>query len=117
VVAAAALAGCGGDDGDGGGGAETLTVWTVEDVAERVEAQQALLAEFTAATGTKTTLVAVAEDKLPTVLASAAAADKLPDVIGRSASCSAERRGRRGRRAPARAAGRYAGVFSSGASG
>jgi multiple sugar transport system substrate-binding protein len=84
VVAAAALAGCGGDDGDGDGGSggEALTVWTVEDVAERVEAQKALLAEFTAATGTKTTLVAVGEDKLPTVLASAAAADKLPDVIG-----------------------------------
>ena len=84
AVAAAALAGCGdgGDSGDGGSGGETLTVWTVEDVAERVELQKALLADYTKATGTKTELVAVAEDKLQTVLASAAAGDTLPDVIG-----------------------------------
>jgi multiple sugar transport system substrate-binding protein len=82
VVAAAALAGCGGDDEGGGGGDDTLTVWTVEDIAERVELQKAMLADFTAATGTKAELVAVAEDKLQTVLASAAAGDTLPDVIG-----------------------------------
>jgi multiple sugar transport system substrate-binding protein len=80
LFTAAALAGCGGDDS--GGEDETLLVWTVEDVADRVEAQKALLAEFTKATGVQAELVAIAEDDLPTVLASAAAADELPDVVG-----------------------------------
>ena len=68
-----------------GGSAGTdklLTVWTVEDVAERVTAQQAILEAYTAKTGVKTKLVAIAEDQLATVLASAAAANDLPDVIG-----------------------------------
>jgi len=59
-----------------------LTVWTVEDVAERVTAQQTILDAYTAKTGVKTKLVAIAEDQLATVLASAAAANELPDVIG-----------------------------------
>ena len=48
LLAALALvvAGCsgGGDDSGGGDGrSDSLTVWTVEDVAERVQAQQAIL--------------------------------------------------------------------------
>src|SRR3712207_193994 len=85
TIAALTLAACGGgDDGGGGEGGEntTLTVWTVEDLAERVEAQKAILADYTKATGTKVNLVAVAEDQLTTVITSAAAANKLPDVIG-----------------------------------
>lgn len=67
----------------GSAGADKLvTVWTVEDVAERVTAQQAILDAWTAQSGVKTKLVAIAEDQLATVLASAAAANDLPDVIG-----------------------------------
>jgi multiple sugar transport system substrate-binding protein len=70
------------NDTASGGGTKTLTVWTVEDVAERVIAQQKILDAYTAKTGVQTKLVSVAEDQLPTVLASAAAANELPDVIG-----------------------------------
>jgi multiple sugar transport system substrate-binding protein len=71
--------------GDGGGDSAedtTLTVWTTEDQADRVAAQQAILDKFGAQSGTTVKLVAVAEDQLTTVLTSAAAANDLPDVIG-----------------------------------
>lgn len=73
-------AGCGGQlrsDSD-----NKITVWTIEDVADRVVAQQALMAQFTEATGIEVELVALSEDQLPTILASAAAANDLPDVLG-----------------------------------
>ena len=92
VTAKLAVAACGGggtDSGGGtggssGGGADngTLTVWTTEDVAERVTAQQKIMDAWSAKSGTKVKLVAVAEDQLTTVLTSAAAANDLPDVIG-----------------------------------
>jgi multiple sugar transport system substrate-binding protein len=76
------LASCGSDDpGDGGGGG-TLLVWTVEDTADRVQAQEELLAKFSEETGIETKLVAVAEAQLTTVLTSAASSGELPDVIG-----------------------------------
>ncbi|MFI7673052.1 ABC transporter substrate-binding protein [Actinophytocola sp. NPDC049390] len=77
---ALAMTACGGDDS--GGGDETLLVWTVEDTADRVRAQEKLLAEFTEKTGIETKLVAVAEGQLATVLSSAASSGELPDVIG-----------------------------------
>lgn len=67
---------------DSGGDDETLLVWTVEDTAARVTAQEELLAKFTEQTGVKTKLVAVAEAQLTTVLSSAASSGELPDVIG-----------------------------------
>ena len=91
VTAMLALAACGGgggssggDQGGGGGSKDegTLTVWTTEDVAERVAAQQKIMDAWSAKSGTKVKLVAVAEDQLTTVLTSAAAANDLPDVIG-----------------------------------
>ncbi|HEY6686288.1 MAG TPA: extracellular solute-binding protein [Propionibacteriaceae bacterium] len=91
VTAMLALAACGGGGGSsggdqsGGGGSKddgTLTVWTTEDVAERVAAQQKIMDAWSAKSGTKVKLVAVAEDQLTTVLTSAAAANDLPDVIG-----------------------------------
>jgi len=60
----------------------TLTVWTTEDVASRVDAQQAIMDRFTEDTGTEVELVAIAEDQLSSVLSSSAAAGELPDVIG-----------------------------------
>ncbi|RJK98031.1 extracellular solute-binding protein [Vallicoccus soli] len=83
VAAAALLAtACGGDDGgsDGGSGG-ALTVWTVEDLTDRVQAQQRIVDAFGERTGTEVELVPVAEDQLTTVLSSAAASDELPDVI------------------------------------
>ena len=80
-----AVGACSGSDDDGGGAAEgdgTLTVWTTEDQAERVKAQQAILDKFGQQSGTTVKLVAVAEDQLTTVLTASAAADDLPDVIG-----------------------------------
>jgi multiple sugar transport system substrate-binding protein len=74
------VAACGGG-GESGESDKTLTVWTVEDQAERVEAQKRILADFTQSTGIKINLVAVAEDQLTSVLTSAAAANKLPDLI------------------------------------
>jgi multiple sugar transport system substrate-binding protein len=84
IIAASVLAACGGGDegGGGGGGDGALTVWTVEDIADRVEAQRALMIQFTDETGIDVELVALAEDQLTTVLTSAAAANDLPDVIG-----------------------------------
>jgi multiple sugar transport system substrate-binding protein len=83
TAAVAVLAACGGGDGgEGSGGEGRLTVWTVEDIADRVEAQKALMAQFTEKTGVEVELVALAEDQLTTVLTSAAAANDLPDVIG-----------------------------------
>src|SRR5215211_1025096 len=49
-----AAAGCGGGDGGGGGGGEaakSLTVWTIEDVADRVEATKRLTQRFTSTSG------------------------------------------------------------------
>ena len=91
VAAMLALAACGGgggsssgDQGGGGGSKDegTLTVWTTEDVAERVTAQQKIMDAWSAKSGTKVKLVAVSADQLTTVLTSAAAANDLPDVIG-----------------------------------
>jgi len=82
AVAAAALllAGCTGAPDDGGGD-DSLLIWTVEDVAERVEAQQAILDAYAEENGLDIELVALAEDQLPAVLASAAASNDLPDAI------------------------------------
>jgi multiple sugar transport system substrate-binding protein len=86
LLAALALvaAGCssGGDDSGGGSsGDNTLTVWTIEDVADRVTAQTKMAQEFTKKTGINVKLVAVAEDQFDQTITSAAAADTLPDVI------------------------------------
>ena len=90
VVAAATVmalvaAGCGGggDDGGGGGGgdAQSLTVWTIEDVADRVEATRKLARDFTTRTGIQVNLVPVAEDQFDQLITASAAADELPDVV------------------------------------
>jgi multiple sugar transport system substrate-binding protein len=88
VLAAFALvaAGCSSDDGGGGdsggdGAKEALTVWTIEDVADRVAAQKKMAQAFTTSSGIKVDVVSVAEDDFDKLITSAAAADKLPDVI------------------------------------
>ncbi|WP_033442350.1 ABC transporter substrate-binding protein [Saccharothrix sp. NRRL B-16314] len=81
VPVALVLAACG--SGDSGGGADgPLVFWTIEDTADRVQAQERLLARFSEKTGIETKLVAIAENQLTTVLTSASASGELPDVIG-----------------------------------
>ncbi|MBM0227534.1 MULTISPECIES: ABC transporter substrate-binding protein [Micromonospora] len=59
-----------------------ITVWSLEDVADRVTATKAIISDFTAKTGVKVNLVTVNEDQFPSLIASSAAAGKLPDVVG-----------------------------------
>ena len=95
LVAVTALAACsgggedGGDgggggatDGGGGGGGEPIVVWTGDTLPDRVAATEAIIADFTEATGVEVELVGVAEDQFNQLLTSAAAAGELPDVIG-----------------------------------
>lgn len=88
AVTALALAGCSGGDSNGDDGgeddgatAESITVWIQEDLPDRVAATQAIVDDFTAASGTEVELVPVAEDQFNQLLTSAAAAGELPDVI------------------------------------
>ena len=80
----APLSACGGDGGSGGSGsdAKNITVWIEEDLPDRVAATKEIVKDFTAKTGVKVKLVAVAEDQFNQILTSNAAAGKLPDVIG-----------------------------------
>ena len=82
----ASLTACGsnnesGSEGGQSGAAETVTMWTLEDVQSRIDATKKIAADYTAKTGTKVDVVAVAEDQFPQLITSAAAADQLPDVI------------------------------------
>jgi len=84
LLAAGLLAACG-DDSDGGGSgdsSESITVWIEEDLPDRVQATQAIVDDFTEATGIEVELVAVAEDQFNQLLTSSAAAGDLPDVMG-----------------------------------
>ena len=83
VALALVAAGCssGGDDSAGSNGGTSLTVWTIEDVTDRVTAQKKMAQEFTEKTGIKANIVAVAEDQFDQAITSAAAADTLPDVV------------------------------------
>ncbi|MFF3869284.1 ABC transporter substrate-binding protein [Micromonospora sp. NPDC001898] len=78
AVVGVSLTACGDEAGD----EKTLTVWSLEDVADRVTATRALIADFTARTGTKVDLVTVNEDQFPSLIATSAAAGELPDVVG-----------------------------------
>ncbi|MEU4428392.1 extracellular solute-binding protein [Actinoplanes sp. NPDC024001] len=81
VLLAATLAGCGGDDGgDEAGG--TLTVWSLENLTDRMQATQKIVDKFTAATGIQVKLVATDENQFSSLITSAAAAGTLPDVVG-----------------------------------
>ena len=79
LLAAASLAACG--DGTEKAGNE-ITVWTEENLEDRMTVQNQIIADFTRKTGIKVKLVGVAEDQFSQVITSAAAAGNLPDVIG-----------------------------------
>ncbi|MCA2214323.1 ABC transporter substrate-binding protein [Jidongwangia harbinensis] len=80
LLAAPTLAACGDDDQGGGDG--TLTVWSLENQTDRVQATQAIADRFTAATGIKVKIVATDENQFSSLITSAAAAGTLPDVVG-----------------------------------
>lgn len=87
VVAAVALASslvaCSSEDGGGGGGdSDSIKVWIVEDLPDRVAATQKIVDAFSADNGVEVELVAVAEDQFNQLLTSSAAAGDLPDAIG-----------------------------------
>ena len=79
LLAATGLAACG-DDSDAGGA--TLTVWSLENQTERVQATQAIADRFTAASGIEVKIVATDENQFSSLITSAAAAGSLPDVVG-----------------------------------
>jgi multiple sugar transport system substrate-binding protein len=82
VLAPLSACGGGGSGGGSGSSAKNITVWIEEDLPDRVAATKEIVKDFTAKTGVKVKLVAVAEDQFNQILTSNAAAGKLPDVIG-----------------------------------
>lgn len=81
VVLTGACGGDGGDD-DAGGGGGPLTVWTLENLPDRLQAQKDIAARFTEETGVQVDVVGIAEDQYSQLLTSAAASGDLPDAIG-----------------------------------
>lgn len=61
--------------------AETIVVWTTEDVQERLDRFIATTEAFTAETGVAVDVVAIAEDQFDQVFTAAAAEGDLPDVV------------------------------------
>ncbi|MEU9512911.1 extracellular solute-binding protein [Micromonospora sp. NPDC048169] len=80
ALAGTGVAACS-DDGQKSDSSQ-ITVWSLEDVADRVNATKAIIADYTAKTGVKVNLVTVNEDQFPALIASSAAAGDLPDVVG-----------------------------------
>lgn len=82
AVGALGLTACGsgeiaGRDSDG-----TLLVWSLEVQPDRVAATEAVIEEYTAATGIEVELVPVQEDQVSQLMSAAALSDELPDVVG-----------------------------------
>ena len=75
------VAGCGGGEG-GAAGENRITVWTLENLPDRLAAQQALAQRFTQSTGIAVDLVGVDEDQFNQLVTSSAASGDLPDVVG-----------------------------------
>lgn len=61
---------------------DSITVWTEENLPDRLAAQQKSAAEFTRRTGITVDVVGIAEDQFNQLIMSAAASGKLPDVVG-----------------------------------
>ncbi|MGY0003851.1 ABC transporter substrate-binding protein [Micromonospora sp. I033] len=80
ALAGTTLVACGDDEPKSD--SSQITVWSLEDVADRVNATKAIIADYTAKTGVKVNLVTVNEDQFPSLIASSAAAGDLPDVVG-----------------------------------
>src|SRR3712207_3857715 len=84
IGVAVLVAACGSDDSGGGGRGDgaPLPVWTLENLPDRVAAQEEIAAAFTESSGVEVELVAVDPNQFNQLLTSSAAAGELPDVIG-----------------------------------
>ena len=85
VAAACLLASataCGGSGGGEDGDAGPLTVWTLENLPDRLAAQEEIAAAFTESSGIEVELVGIDENQFNQLLTSSAAAGELPDVVG-----------------------------------
>src|SRR5829696_7446478 len=79
------LAACGSDDGGGGGddgGDGPLVVWTLENLPDRLAAQEEIAKAFTKDSGIEVELTGIDEDQFNQLLTSSAAAGELPDIVG-----------------------------------
>ncbi|MYR41980.1 extracellular solute-binding protein [Streptomyces sp. SID5910] len=81
ALAVGLLSGCAGSTGPGRPDRE-ITVWSQENLPDRVAATRKVVAGFEKKTGIKVHLVGVDEAQMPQLIMSAAASGKLPDVIG-----------------------------------
>jgi multiple sugar transport system substrate-binding protein len=59
-----------------------ITVWSLENQSDRVQATQAVADKFTQQTGIKVNIVGTDENQFTQLITSAAAAGKLPDAVG-----------------------------------
>jgi multiple sugar transport system substrate-binding protein len=75
-------AACGGGDQAAAPPGNSIKVWTLENLPDRLEAQKALAQRFTQATGIAVDLVGVDEDQFSQLITSSAASNDLPDVVG-----------------------------------
>src|SRR4029453_10502608 len=66
-------------DGEASG---PLVVWTLENLPDRVAAQEEIAAAFTEESGVEVELTAIDENQFNQLLTSSAAAGELPDVVG-----------------------------------
>jgi multiple sugar transport system substrate-binding protein len=82
VGATVLLAACGGGDTGGSEEGGPLTVWTLENLPDRLAVQEEIAAAFTGSSGVEVELVAVDPNQFNQLLISSAAAGRLPDVIG-----------------------------------
>src|SRR5689334_12520913 len=79
-LCATVLTGCSGDSSSDDDG--TLTVWSLENQADRVAATEKVIADFTKSTGIKVKYVGVDENQFSQLVTAAAAGGDLPDVMG-----------------------------------
>jgi multiple sugar transport system substrate-binding protein len=82
VGAMVLVAACGSDDAGGGDDSGPLTVWTLENLPDRVAAQEEIAAAFTESSGVEVELVPIDPNQFNQLLTSSAAAGELPDVVG-----------------------------------
>jgi multiple sugar transport system substrate-binding protein len=80
ALGAGLLAGCG--QGATSRTGNSITVWSEENLPDRMAATRKLIDVFERQSGVKVKLVGVDEGQLPQLMESAAAAGKLPDVMG-----------------------------------
>ncbi|PFG20796.1 ABC transporter substrate-binding protein [Serinibacter salmoneus] len=82
AIGALGLTACGSGEIAGRESDGSLLVWSLEVQPDRVAATEAVIAEYTAATGIEVELVPVQEDQVSQLMSAAALSGELPDVVG-----------------------------------